>query len=257
MTLEKLRCKECGSDYPPEALYVCERCFGPLEVAYDSRDRRCGQLRHRIQGGPHVDVALRRVPAARRRRPPSTGRPAGRRSSAPIGWPSGSASRGLDQERRRQLPTLSFKDRVVVGRLTKAREFGFTTVACASTGNLANAVAAHAAAAGLDVLRLHPVRPRGAEGPRPPASTGRTWSRVHGTYDDVNRLCTEMSGKYGWGFVNVNLRPYYAEGSKTLAFEIAEQLGWRLPDHVVVPMAGGSLFTKIAQGFERVARGWA
>src|SRR5204862_7527850 len=150
-------------------------------------------------------------------------------------------------------PTLSFKDRVVSVALSKAREFGFTTVGCASTGNLANSVAANAAAAGLEAYILVP-----ADLARSKilgtSIYGAKVIGVRGTYDQVNRLCTQVAFKYGWGFVNINLRPFYAEGSKTVGFEIAEQLGWRLPRHVVVPMAGGSLIGKVHKAFEELQK---
>ena len=148
-------------------------------------------------------------------------------------------------------PTLSFKDRVVAVALSKAREFGFTTVGCASTGNLANSVAANAAAAGLDSYIFVPADLERAK-ILGTSVFGAKVIRVKGTYDEVNRLCTQVAFKYGWGFVNVNLRPFYAEGSKTFGFEIAEQLGWRTPQHVVCPMAGGSLIGKIHKAFNEL-----
>src|SRR5437868_14111601 len=148
-------------------------------------------------------------------------------------------------------PTLSFKDRVVAVALSKAKEFGLTTVGCASTGNLANSVAANAAAAGLEAYifvpsDLEPAKIMGT------TVYGAKVIGVQGTYDQVNRLCTQVAFKYGWGFVNINLRPFYAEGSKTMGFEIAQQLGWRTPKHVVVPMAGGSLICKIPKAFDEL-----
>ena len=149
-------------------------------------------------------------------------------------------------------PTNSFKDRVVAVALAKALEFGHKTVACASTGNLANAVAAAAARAGLRELRVHPVRPRGRARCVTTSVYGGNVVAVDGNYDDVNRLCAELADAHPWAFVNVNVRPFYAEGSKTLAFETAEQLGWQTPDHVVVPVGSGSLLTKIRKGFEEL-----
>ena len=249
MPAEALKCKECREEYELGASYVCERCFGPLEVSYDhSGLGDPAELRRKIQAGPpsiwrYADF----LPFDRR---PRTGLDAGftplirsERLAERLGvgevWVKNDAAN----------PTHSFKDRVVNVAVAKAKELGFEVVACASTGNLANAVAAHAAAAGLDSYVFVPadleeqkILATGVYGTRLVA--------VKGNYDDVNRLCTELSGEHPWAFVNVNLRPYYAEGSKTLAFEVAEQLGFELPDHVVCPVASGSLFTKIARGFE-------
>ena len=249
MAVDALKCKECQTEYPLEARYVCERCFGPLEVAY-TRDAAVdvSGLRRRIQAGPqtiwrYADfLPLAQVP----RNPLPTG-------CTPLVRADRLAERlGLEQvwvKNDTANPTHSFKDRVVSVALARAQELGYQVVACASTGNLAGAVAAHAAAAGLESYVFIPadleeqkVLATGVYGTRLVA--------VRGSYDDVNRLCTELAGEHEWAFVNVNLRPYYAEGSKTIAFEIAEQLGWELPDRVVCPVASGSLFTKIARGFE-------
>jgi threonine synthase len=250
MPPQSLRCKECKTTYPLEARYVCERCFGPLEVAYAPRtDADPAELRRRIQAGPHS--LWRYSDFLPVQAPP--------RGVLPAGWtPLLKADRLAEQLGLREVwikndaanPTHSFKDRVVSMALARARELGFETVACASTGNLANAVAAHASAAGLESYVFIPadleeqkVLATGVYGTHVVA--------VRGNYDDVNRLCTELSGERdGWAFVNVNMRPYYAEGSKTLAYEIAEQLGWRTPDRIVCPIASGSLFTKIGKGFE-------
>jgi threonine synthase len=249
MPAEALKCKECGEEYALGATYVCERCFGPLEVSYDhSGLGDPAELRRKIQAGPpSIWRYLDFLPFDRR---PRTGIDAGftplirsERLAERLGvgevWVKNDAAN----------PTHSFKDRVVNVAIAKARELGFETVACASTGNLANAVAAHAAAAGLESYVFVPadleeqkILATGVYGTRLVA--------VRGNYDDVNRLCTELSAEHPWAFVNVNLRPYYAEGSKTLAFEVAEQLGFELPDRVVCPVASGSLFTKIARGFE-------
>jgi threonine synthase len=249
MPPESLRCKECRTTYPLDARYVCERCFGPLEVAYPPRDGADPeQLRRRIQAGPHslwrYDDFL-----------PVKANP---RGTLAAGWtPLIRAERlaerlGLDEvwiKNDAANPTHSFKDRVVSVALARARELGFRTIACASTGNLANAVAAHAAAAGLE---SYVFIPSNLEEQKILATGvyGTNVVGVRGNYDDVNRLCTELSGEHEWAFVNINMRPYYAEGSKTLAFETAEQLGFSLPDRVVAPIASGSLFTKIARGFE-------
>ena len=249
MPPESLCCKECRTTYPLDARFVCERCFGPLEVAYQSRaGADPAELRRRIQAGPH---SLWRygdfLPVAT---PP--------RGTLAAGWtPLIRADRLAEQLGLREVwikndaanPTHSFKDRVVSVALARARELGFQTIACASTGNLANAVAAHAAAAGLE---SYVFVPSDLEEQKILATGvyGTNLVAVRGTYDDVNRLCTELSAEHDWAFVNINMRPYYAEGSKTLAFETAEQLGFELPDRVVAPIASGSLFTKIALGFE-------
>jgi threonine synthase len=249
MPPESLRCKECQTTYPLDARYVCERCFGPLEVAYASREHADPEeLKRRIQAGPHSlwrysDFLPVQVPP---------------RGALTAGWtPLLKADRLAEQLRLNEVwikndaanPTHSFKDRVVSVALARARELGFTTIACASTGNLANAVAAHAAAAGLE---SYVFIPSDLEEQKVLATGiyGTHLVAVKGNYDDVNRLCTEISAEHEWAFVNINMRPYYAEGSKTVAFETAEQLGWELPDRVVGPIASGSLFTKIARGFE-------
>jgi threonine synthase len=258
MAVSHLQCKECKTQYPLEALYVCERCFGPLEVVYD-HSRLASDvsgLRRRIQGGPqniwrYADFLPVQSPPA----------PSGRLASR-IGLPAGCtplirADRLAERLGLREVwvkndaanPTHSFKDRVVSVAVTRARELGFETIACASTGNLANSVAAHGAALGMD---SYVFIPSDLEEQKILATGiyGTNLIGVNGSYDDVNRLCTELCAERDWAFVNINLRPYYAEGSKTLAFEIAEQLGWELPDRCIVPIASGSLFTKIAAGFE-------
>ena len=248
MPPESLRCKECKTTYPLDARYVCERCFGPLEVAYAARlegDRDA--LRRRIQAGPHS--IWRYADFLPVEAPP--------RGTLTAGWTSQlRAERLAEQLGLEEVwikndaanPTHSFKDRVVAVALARARELGFQTIACASTGNLANAVAAHAAAAGLE---SYVFIPSDLEEQKVLATGvyGTNLVAVNGNYDDVNRLCTELSGEHDWAFVNINMRPYYAEGSKTLAFETAEQLGFELPDRVVCPIASGSLFTKISRGF--------
>jgi threonine synthase len=248
MPPEALRCKECKTEYPLDARYVCERCFGPLEVKYASRaDADAGELKRRIQAGPfsmwrYADFLPVEHP----------------QSALPAGWtPLVKADRlaaelGLGDvwvKNDAANPTHSFKDRVVSVALARAQELGFRTIACASTGNLANAVAAHAAAAGLE---SYVFIPSDLEEQKILATGiyGTNLVAVKGNYDDVNRLCTELSGEHEWAFVNINMRPYYAEGSKTLSFEIAEQFGFEIPDRVVAPIASGSLFTKLARGFE-------
>ena len=249
MPPESLRCKECKTTYALDARYVCEQCFGPLEVAYAPRtDDDPAALRRRIQAGPHS--LWRYADFLPVQSPP--------RGTLPAGWtPLLKVDRLAQQLGLRDLwikndaanPTHSFKDRVVSVALARALELGFDTIACASTGNLANAVAAHAAAAGLE---SYVFIPSDLEEQKVLATGvyGTNLVSVRGNYDDVNRLCTEVSGEHDWAFVNINMRPYYAEGSKTLAFETVEQLGFELPDRVVCPIASGSLFTKIARGFE-------
>ncbi|MGH2848193.1 MAG: threonine synthase [Thermoleophilaceae bacterium] len=248
MPVQALRCKECGTEYELEARYVCESCFGPLEVGYDHSRLDAAEVKRRIQAAPQT--IWRYADFLPFERPQRSALPAG---CTPLVRADRLAERlGLGEvwvKNDAANPTHSFKDRVVAVALAKAQELGYEVVACASTGNLANAVAAHAAAAGLESCVFIPadleeqkVLATGVYGTR--------LVKVHGNYDDVNRLCTELAAEHGWGFVNVNVRPYYAEGSKTLAFEIAEALGFEQPDRVVVPIASGSLFTKIARGFE-------
>src|SRR6195256_4783462 len=257
MAISHLECRECRTQYPLEALYVCEQCFGPLQASYDHGARDVGEWRRRIQGGPqNIWGYAASLPLAGG--PPG---PSGRLASR-VGLPAGCtpliradrlAERlGLGEvwvKNDAANPTHSFKDRVVSVAVTRARELGFETIACASTGNLANSVAAHGAALGLD---SYVFIPSDLEEQKILATGvyGTKLVTVEGSYDDVNRLCTELCAEREWAFVNINLRPYYAEGSKTLAFEIAEQLGWELPDRCVVPVASGSLFTKIAKGFD-------
>ncbi len=258
MTAEGLKCRECGAEYPLEALYVCERCFGPLEVAYHHEPGRdVAEWRRRIQSGPqNIWRYSDFLPLAGG--PPG---PSARRTSR-AGLPAGctplvradrlAAELGLGEvwvKNDAANPTHSFKDRVVSVATQRARELGFAVIACASTGNLANSVAAHGAALGMESYVFIPAD---LEEQKVLATGiyGTKLVAVRGNYDDVNRLCTELSAERDWAFVNVNLRPYYAEGSKTIAFEIAEQLGWAMPDRVVAPIASGSLFTKIGKGFD-------
>jgi threonine synthase len=248
MPVQALACKECGAEYELEARYVCERCFGPLEVRYELGSLEAGSVKRRVQAGPqnlwrYADF----LPFGQA---PRYALPAG--CTPLVRSPRLAERLGLRDvwvKNDAANPTHSFKDRVVSVAIAKARELGFQTVACASTGNLANAVAAHAAAAGLDSFVFIPAD---LEEQKVLATGvyGTTLVTVRGTYDDVNRLCTELSADRDWAFVNVNVRPYYAEGSKTLAYEIAEGLGFELPDRIVAPIASGSLFTKIARGFD-------
>jgi threonine synthase len=253
MAAQNLQCRECEATYPLDARYVCERCFGPLEVAYNHGGLGADipALRRRIQGGPqniwrYADFLPLEGPQPRTR----TGLPAG---CTPLIRADRLAERlGLREvwvKNDAANPTHSFKDRVVSVASARARELGFEVLACASTGNLANSVAAHGAALGMETYVFIP---SDLEEQKVLATGvyGTNLVKVRGTYDDVNRLCTELSGERDWAFVNVNMRPYYAEGSKTLAYEIVEQLGWELPDRCVVPIASGSLFTKIAKGFD-------
>ncbi len=249
--VDSLRCRECARTYPVEALHVCEFCFGPLEVAYDYERIRAAVSRERIAAGPnniwrYADL----LPAS---------------SENPVNLGAGftplvradrlAAELGLGElwiKNDTLNPTGSFKDRVVSVALTKARELGFKVAACASTGNLANSVAAHAARAGMESIVFIPHDLEQAK-VITTAVYGGTLVAVEGSYDDVNRLCAELTSEHpSWAFVNVNVRTYYAEGSKTLAFEVAEQLGWQTPDHVVVPIASGSQLTKIHKGFQEL-----
>ncbi|MCY3727427.1 MAG: threonine synthase [Nitrospira sp.] len=245
--MKALICRECGKEYPTEALHVCELCFGPLEVKYNYGEIREAMSRTSIEAGPKSLWRYKELLPIEGG--PTIGLHAG---MTPLVHAKNLGSfLGLDELYIKNdcvnQPTLSFKDRVVAVALTRARELGYETAACASTGNLANSVAAHAAQAGMQCYVFIPgdleaakvlgnliYRPKVVE--------------IEGNYDDVNRLCSEIAGERRWAFVNVNIRPYYAEGSKTLAFEVAEQLGWRAPDQVVVPMASGSLLTKIWKG---------
>jgi threonine synthase len=243
-----LVCRECGRAVPPSPVHVCEDCFGPLEVEYDYAAIRAVLTRDRISAGPPSIWRYRDLL-------PLDGDPT---IGHHVGLTPLVRARNLgDAWGLRELylkndavchPTWSFKDRVVSVAVSKAREFGLDTVACASTGNLANSVAAHAAEAGLPAVVFIPV---GLETGKVVGTLvyGPTVLQVDGSYDDVNRLCSELADRRPWAFVNVNLRPYYAEGSKTVGYEIAEQLGWRMPGHVVVPCAGGALLTKIHRAF--------
>lgn len=251
--MKALKCRECGREYPLEAKHVCEFDFGPLEVVYDY---------DRIQGVLTRQLVMSRPQSMWRYREllPVSGEPT---VGCQVGFtPLLKADRLANRLGIRELwikndtvnyPTLSFKDRVVSVALSRSRELGFETVACASTGNLANSVAANAAMAGLAAYVFIPAD----------LEQGKVLNSlvygphvigIHGHYDEVNRLCAEIAGKYGWAFVNVNMRPYYAEGSKSMGFEIAEQLGWRVPQHTVIPMASGSLLTKVHKSYQELSR---
>ena len=248
--VQGLRCRECGREYESAPIYTCEWCFGPLEVAYDYDAIKASTSREKIAAGP---LSLWRYSDLL----PVEGDPAidlGTGFTPLMKADRLAAELGLGElwlKNDTRNPTNSFKDRVVSVALSKALEFGFKVAACASTGNLANSVAAHAARAGM---KSYVFVPSNLEQGKivTTAVYGGNLVAINGNYDDVNRLCAELAGIYEWAFVNVNMRPFYAEGSKTLAFETAEQLGWEAPDHVVVPMASGSLLTKIRKGFEEL-----
>ncbi|MEW6306339.1 MAG: threonine synthase [Verrucomicrobiota bacterium] len=251
--MKALKCRECAREYPLGATHVCEFDFGPLEVAYDYERIKHKLTRATIQGRPQTMWRYRELlPVAGE---PTVGRQVGF-------TPLIKADRLARRLGVRELwvkndtvnyPTLSFKDRVVSVALSRAKELGFTTVACASTGNLANSVAANAAAAGLNAYVFIPAD---LEQGKIVNSLvyGANVIGIRGHYDEVNRLCAEIAGKFGWAFVNVNMRPYYAEGSKSMGFEIMEQLGWRIPDHTVVCMASGSLLTKIHKSYQEFSK---
>jgi len=248
-----LKCRECGKLYPKKATHICEDDFGPLECAYDYDAIAKAISREKIQSRPESMWRYRELL-------PLDGEPT-------IGVQNGftpliratrlAKALGVDELYIKNdtvnYPTLSFKDRVVSVALSRAVEMGFDTVACASTGNLANSVAAHAAAAGL---KSYVFIPADLESGKVLNSMiyGTNLVGITGAYDQVNRLCSEIAGKYGWAFVNVNIRPYYAEGSKTMGFEIVEQLGWRIPAHTVVPMASGSLLTKVHKSYQEMVK---
>src|SRR5579859_1479292 len=251
-----LRCRECGKKYPNQPQSYCEECFAPLEVSYDYEALRQNTSRE----------AVSRRAFNMWRYSEFLPLPQGFTPSQPIGGTPLVKSRNLGSRLGVKnlyfkndavcFPSLSFKDRVVATALAAARRFGFETIGCSSTGNLANAVAAQGAQQGFDTCVFLPADLEPAKILNT-AVYGARIVRINGNYDHVNRLCTQIADKFRWGLVNVNLRPYYAEGSKTHGYEIAEQLGWELPDNVVVPMAGGSLITKIAKAFrELVLLGW-
>ncbi len=247
-----LRCRNCGRPEPIGPSYVCAACFGPLEVAYDLDVVRGLLDRATIAARPAgIWRYLELLPVTAR---PARGLAVG--STPLIAADRLGPTLGIDRlwlKDDTRNPTLSFKDRGVALGAARAVEFGMPALACASTGNLAGAVAAAAAAIGLPAFVFIPADLEPAKIEHALAY-GATVVPVDGTYDDVNRLCLEVADELGWGFVNINLRPYYAEGSKTLAFELAEALGWRLPDVVVGPIASGALFTKLAKGFDELAR---
>jgi threonine synthase len=247
----ELRCRECHKSWGNVPKSICEDCFSPLEVFYDYDSIRKNFTREKIaQGPPNIWRYSALLPLPENHEP-----------TLPVGFtPLIKAPRLARQIGAKNLylkndavclPTLSFKDRVVAVALANARAFGFDTVSCSSTGNLANATAAQAARHGFKCwifipADLEPAKIIGTQ------VFGAKLVRISGSYDQVNRLCSQIADEHQWGFVNVNLRPYYAEGSKTFGYEIAEQLGWRLPDNIVCPMAGGSLITKIKKAFDEL-----
>jgi threonine synthase len=249
--ITNLKCRECGQEYPISPVHVCENCFGPLEVGYNYPRIRAAVSRSAIERRPHNLWRYRELLPVEGE--PDIGPNSGftplvkaDRLAAELGM-----KRLYIKDDTVNHPTLSYKDRVVSVAISKAREFGFKTVSCASTGNLATAVAAHAARAGLNCVIF---MPEGVEAGKIVGSTiyNAQVITIRGNYDDVNRLCSEIADKYGWAFVNINLRPYYTEGAKTFGFEVAEQLGWRLPDHIVVPTAGGTILPKVAKAFKEL-----
>ena len=248
-----LKCRECGRLYEKKAIHVCEFDFGPLEADYDYDQIRKRISRKIIEARPDSMWRYRELLPIDNE--PTVGLQVGftplvKAERLAKAW---GVKEVYVKNDTVNYPTLSFKDRVVSVALSRARELGFTTVACASTGNLANSVAANAASAGL---KSYVLIPADLEQSKVLNSLvyGTKVIGIHGAYDQVNRLCSEIAGKYGWGFVNVNLRPYYAEGSKTMGFEIIEQLGWNIPTHTVVPMASGSLLTKISKSYKEAIR---
>src|SRR5271168_1195164 len=247
----ELSCRECGKRFANEPLSSCDECFSPLEVVYDMDAARRTFTRDAIASGPSSMWRYQALLPVPEDYVPQT----------PAGWtPLVKAPRLAERIGATNLyikndavcmPTLSFKDRVVAVALANAQRFGFDTVGCSSTGNLANSVAAQAARLGLKTYILVPADLEAAKILNTQVY-GANLIRIDGNYDHVNRLCSQIADRYNWGMVNVNLRPFYAEGSKTVGFEIAEQLGWKLPDNVVVPMAGGSLITKIRKAFDEL-----
>ncbi|MDG1989888.1 MAG: threonine synthase [Dehalococcoidia bacterium] len=245
-----LKCRECGRKFELLAIYSCEFCFGPLEVDYDYKQIKLNTSKKSIENGPEslwryasllpcdpeykVDIGAGFTPLIK-----------SKKLAEHLGM------KNLWIKNDTANPTWSFKDRVVSMAIARARQFGYQDLACASTGNLANSVSAHAAKANMRALVF---MPDDLESGKVIGSSiyNPILTMIDGNYDDVNRVCTELAASNDWAFVNINMRPYYAEGSRTLAFEVAEQLGWRAPDHCVVPMASGSLFTKIWKGFNEI-----
>ena len=251
MARYELRCRECGKTWGNQPRSICDDCFSPLEVSYDYDAVRTSFTRERISQRPPDMWRYAELLPLPEDFHPSLATGFTPLFSAPHLAKRLGAKRLCIKNDAVCLPTLSFKDRVVAVALAQARNFGFDTVACSSTGNLANAVAAQAAREGFQAWIFIPADLEPAKILATKVYGARLVT-ITGSYDQVNRLCSQIADEYRWGFVNVNLRPYYAEGSKTVGFEIAEQLGWRLPDNVVVPMAGGSLITKIKKAFDEL-----
>ncbi|MCL5959005.1 MAG: threonine synthase [Chloroflexi bacterium] len=250
--IKALKCRECGRPYDLAPIHVCEFCFGPLEVDYDYDEIRALVSREKIAAGPLSLWRYKDLLPVEQGEDPSPG----------IGFTPLLKADNLGRELGLKNlyvkndsvnPTFSFKDRVVAVALAKAKEFGYDTLACASTGNLASAVAAAGAKAGITTYVFLPADVEAGKIVNA-AIYGANLVAVHGTYDELNRLCSEIADRYRWAFVNVNIRPYYAEGSKSMAFEIVEQLGWRAPDHVVIPIGSGSLLTKIGKGLNEMVK---
>ncbi len=247
-----LRCKECHKQYPQKGVHVCELCFGPLEVEYDYEAMKGKVTRESIEAKPRNLWRYRDLL-------PCTEPKAGLNS----GWTPFKRAKNLEKvlgvkelyikDDSANYPTWSYKERVVSVAITKAIELGYDTVGCASTGNLANSVAAHAAQAGLKAFVMIP---HDLEQGKVLGSLifGPTMVRIQGNYDDVNRLCSEIADKYKWAIVNVNLRPFYTEGAKTFGFEIAEQFGWKLPKHTIVPTAGGTILPKVYKAYQELIK---
>ena len=247
--MKSLRCKECGREFPTQAIFVCVFCFGGLEVAYDYQAVRADLSREKIESRPQNLWRYRELL-------PLEGEPTdGFFSGFTPLQPAPNLARALGMKEvyvkndGLNYPTLSYKDRVVPVSLSRAKELGFKVAACATTGNLGNAVAAHSAKAGMPCVIFIP------KGLKMSKMVGSLIYKplvvaVDGTFDEVNRLCTELASRHPWAFVNVNLRPYYTEGAKTCGFEIAEQLGWRAPQHIVLPLAGGTLLPKVWKGIK-------
>ncbi len=249
--VQSLRCKECGRDYPQEPIYVCDFCFGPLEVNYDYDAIAKIISRESIQDGPLTIWRYDELLPASRDNAVSIG--AGMTpllKAENLGKELGLNNLWIKNDAAN--PTHSFKDRVVSVASTKAVEFDFDTIACASTGNLAGATAAHGAKAGMNTMVFIPSDLE--RGKILGAAVFGSVVLVNGNYDDVNRLCSELGDDRRWAFVNINMRPYYSEGSKSIGYELAEQLGWRAPEHVIVPVASGSLFTKVYKGLQEFAQ---
>jgi threonine synthase len=247
----RLRCRGCGAVYQPSLQYACPNCLGPLDAVYDQATLAARLDRAAIEAGPRsiwrYAELLPARPGSGDLGPGFTPLVAAPRLAEALGIPG---ELYLKDDTRN--PTNSFKDRVVAVAAARARAFGLTTLACASTGNLAGATAAAAAAQGMDCVVVIPADLEPAK-IASAATFGATVVAVEGNYDQANRLASQAAEAFGWGFVNINLRPWYAEGSKTMGLEVAEQLGWSLPDHVVVPIASGALLTKVHQGFRVLA----